>query len=193
MLKPQTLERFGVFAECLLVGIWITLASLPLVTLPAALAAGAAHLRRWTGDEEGGLRAFTADLRSAARRGWLVGVAVWAALALVWLDLAIVRAGLPGGRTVGALGVLAAIGLVVTVLRACAAWRPGSSWRSLLAAAARRTVRDPAGSLLVVCGFAVIAASAWFAVPLAAPALGVAMAATLAVERRTAERHAAAR
>ncbi|MFF8279736.1 hypothetical protein ACF05T_27115 [Streptomyces lateritius] len=188
MLKPQTLERFGVFAECLLVGIWITLASLPLVTLPAALAAGAAHLRRWTGDEEGGLRAFVADLRSAACRGWLVGVAVWAALALVWLDLAIVRAGLPGGRTVGVLGVLAAIGLVVTVLRACAAWRPGSSWRSLLAASARRTVRDPAGSLLVVCGFAVIAASAWFAVPLAAPALGVAMAATLAVERRAAAR-----
>ncbi|MBT2438624.1 hypothetical protein J7E93_00470 [Streptomyces sp. ISL-36] len=188
MLKPQTLERFGVFAECLLVGVWIAVASLPLVTLPAALAAGAAHLRRWTGDEESGWRAFVADLRSAARRGWIVGVASWAALALVGVDLLIVRAGLPGGRLVGALGILAAIGMVVAVLRACAAWRPDSSWRSLLAAAARRTVRDPAGSLLVVCGFAVIAASAWFVVPLAAPALGVAMAATLAVERRAAGR-----
>ncbi|MGW0466702.1 hypothetical protein ACWDX6_15675 [Streptomyces sp. NPDC003027] len=185
MLKPRTLAGFGVFAECLLVGVWIAVASLPLVTLPAALAAGAAHLRHWTGGEESGWRRFAADLRSAARRGWLVGLAGWAALGLVWLDLAIVRAGLPGGPVVGAIGVLAAIGLVVTVLRAGAAWRPGASWRTLLPAAARRTVRDPAGSLLVVCGFAVIAASAWFAAPLAAPALGMLVASTLAIEHRT--------
>jgi hypothetical protein len=184
MLKPQTLARFGVFAECLLVGVWIALAALPVVTLPAALAAGAAHLRRWTGDEVSGWRSFVADLRSAVRRGWLVGLAGWAALALLWADLAIVRAGLPGGRFIGAVGVLAMIGLVVTVLRASVAWRPGASWHALLRGAGRRTVRDPAGSLLVVCGFAVIAASAWFAAPLAAPALGMLVAATLAVERR---------
>ncbi|WP_329112497.1 hypothetical protein [Streptomyces sp. NBC_01353] len=183
-MRARALARFGVFAECLLVGVWIALASLPLVTLPAALAAGAAHLRRWTGEVEGGWREFVADLRSAVRRGWLVGLAVWAALALLGADLAIVRAGLPGGRFVGAVGVLAMLGLTVTVLRACTAWRPNASWRALLGAAARRTLGDPAGSLLVVCGLGVIAASAWFAAPLAAPALGVVVAATLAAERR---------
>ncbi|MFD7319480.1 hypothetical protein ACFV9D_00060 [Streptomyces sp. NPDC059875] len=185
-MKPHVLERFGVFAECLLVGVWIAVASVPVVTLPAALAAGAAHLRRWTGEEEGGWREFVADFRRAVRRGWAVGVGGLAALALLRADIAIVRAGLPGGPFVGAVGVLAMLALVVTCLRACTAWRPGSSWRALLSAAGRRTVRDPAGSLLIVCGFAVIAASAWFAAPLAAPALGMVVAATLAVERRMA-------
>ncbi|MFV2119466.1 hypothetical protein ACE14D_13875 [Streptomyces sp. Act-28] len=37
---------FAVFAECLLTGVWIAVAALPLVTLPAALAAGAPALPR---------------------------------------------------------------------------------------------------------------------------------------------------
>lgn len=32
-------ERFALFAECLLTGVWIALAALPLVTYPAAFAA----------------------------------------------------------------------------------------------------------------------------------------------------------
>ncbi|WP_309049620.1 hypothetical protein [Streptomyces sp.] len=178
---------FGVFAECLLVGVWIALAALPLVTLPAALAAGAGHLRRWTGDEETGLRHFAADLRAALRGGWLVGLATWAILALLGVDLVLVRSvPVPGGRLAGALGVLAGLWLTVTLLRAATAWRPGLRWRGLLASAGRRGLRDPAGSLLVVCGLAVVAASAWFSAPLALPALGILVAATLAVERRRA-------
>ncbi|MEU5048027.1 hypothetical protein AB0G40_44970, partial [Streptomyces griseorubiginosus] len=42
-------ERFAVFAEALLTGVWIAVASLGLVTYPAAFAAGARHLRRRTG------------------------------------------------------------------------------------------------------------------------------------------------
>ncbi|MFF1506805.1 hypothetical protein [Streptomyces sp. NPDC058326] len=186
-MRTRFLARFAVFAECLLVGVWIAVAALPLVTLPAALAAGAAHLRRWTGDEEAGLRFFAADLRAAVRRGWLVGLAYGAALALVGADLALVRAlPVPGGRAAGALAILAALWLTVTLLRAATAWRPDLRWRDLLGPAARRALRDPAGSLLVVCGLAVIAASAWFSAPLALPALGVLVASTLAAERRLA-------
>jgi hypothetical protein len=178
------MERFGIFAECLLTGVWIAVAALPLVTLPAALAAGAGHLRRSLAHEQSGRREFTADLRAAVRRGWLVGLAGWAALGLVSADLVVVRAGLPGGPVVGAVGVLAMLGLVVCGLRAAVRWQPESSWRVLLRGAARRTAHDLAGSLVLVCGIAVVAASAWFAVPLAAPALGVVTAAALAVERR---------
>ncbi|MGW4235377.1 hypothetical protein ACWEJP_00695 [Streptomyces sp. NPDC004749] len=178
---------FAVFAECLLTGVWIAVAALPLVTLPAAVAAGAAHLRRVLGHEASGWRLFTADLRDAARRGWLVGLAGWAAAWLLWADLAIVRAGLPGGAFAGTVGVLAMLGLLVAGARAAAHWERGASWRTVLRAAARRTVRDPAGSLLLICGLAVVAASAWFALPLAAPALGVVMAGALAVERRYGE------
>ncbi|MFJ2114434.1 MULTISPECIES: hypothetical protein [unclassified Streptomyces] len=182
--ESAVLRGFTVFAESLLTGVWIALAALPLLTLPAAFAAGSAHLRRVLAHEAATWREFAADWRSAARRGWLVGLAGWAALWLLWADLTVVRAGLPGGAFVGAVGVSAMLGVLVAGVRAAASWRPGASWRALLRAAARRTVRDPAGSLLLVCGLAVVPASAWFAAPLAAPALGVVAAGALAVDRR---------
>ncbi|MBZ6082349.1 hypothetical protein ACFY1G_13290 [Streptomyces olivaceus] len=175
---------FALFAECLLTGVWIALAALPLVTGPAAFAAGARHLRRRLAHERGGLREFTADFRAAVRRGWLVGVAGWAALAVVWVDVRAVRDGLPGGPLVGSVGVLALIGAAVAGLRAAALWRPGASWRALLARAGRHTVLDPAGSFLLVGGLAVVACSAWFSAPLAVAVLGAVAAAAVAVEER---------
>jgi hypothetical protein len=177
-------ERFAVFAECLLTGVWIAVASLPLVTYPAAFAAGARHLRRRTSHEAGGLREFLADFLAAVRGGWIAGVAGWAAAAAVWVDVQAVRAGIPGGPLVGAVGLFALIGLAVAGLRAAAVWEPGASWRVLLAEAGRRTVLDPAGSFLLVGGLAVVACSAFFAVPLAVPVLGAVAAAAVAVEGR---------
>ncbi|WP_077797728.1 hypothetical protein [Streptomyces sp. JHA26] len=182
--EPRLAERFALFAECLLTGVWIAVASLPLVTCPAAFAAGARHLGRCLAHERGGLREFTADFRSALRRGWLVGIAGWAALAAVWVDVQAVRHGLPGGPLVGAVGVLVLIGAAVAGLRAAAAWRPGASWRSLLAGAGRRTVLDPAGSFLIVGGLALVVCSAWFSAPLAVAVLGTVAAAAVAVEER---------
>ncbi|MEU0900247.1 hypothetical protein [Streptomyces massasporeus] len=177
-------ERFAVFAECLLTGVWIAVASLGVVTYPAAFAAGARHLRRRTAHEGGGWREFVADFRTALRGGWLAGLAGWAAVAAVWVDVQAARAGIPGGPLVGALGVVALIGLVVAGLRAAAVWEPGTRWRTLLAHAGRRTVLDPAGSFLIVGGLAVVAVSAWFAAPLALPVLGAVAAAAVAVEER---------
>ncbi|GAX55247.1 hypothetical protein [Streptomyces olivochromogenes] len=177
-------ERFAVFAECLLTGVWIAVASLPLVTCPAAFAAGARHLRRRTSHEAGGLREFVADFRAAVRGGWIAGVAGWAAAVAVWVDVQAVRAGIPGGPLVGAVGLFALIGLAVAGLRAAAVWEPGASWRALFAEAGRRTVLDPAGSFLLVGGLAVVAASALFIAPLAVPVLGAVAAAAVAVEAR---------
>ncbi|MFI8950777.1 hypothetical protein ACIGO6_30180 [Streptomyces sp. NPDC053750] len=182
--ESRLAEGFALFAECLLTGVWIAVASLPLVTYPAAFAAGARHLGRRLAHERGGWREFAADFRAAARRGWLVGVAGWAALAAVWVDVQAVRSGLPGGPLVGAVGVFALIGATVAGLRAAAAWGPGASWRSLLAQAGRRTVLDPAGSFLVVGGLAVVVCSAWFSAPLAVAVLGAVAAAAVAVEER---------
>ncbi|GAA2260997.1 hypothetical protein GCM10010145_31130 [Streptomyces ruber] len=118
------------------------------------------------------------------RGGWLAGLFGWAAVAAVWVDVQAVRAGLPGGPLVGAIGLFALIGLVVAGLRAAAVWRPGDAWRTLLAAAGRRTVRDPAGSFLLVGGLAVVAVSAWVIAPFAVPVLGTVTAAAVAVEER---------
>ncbi|MFG2462202.1 hypothetical protein ACGFWE_34770 [Streptomyces sp. NPDC048523] len=177
-------ERFALFAETLLTGVWIAVACLGLVTYPAAFAAGARHLRRRTGHEGGGWREFVADFRTAVRRGWLVGVAGWVAAAAVWVDVQAARAGIPGGPLVGAVGLFALIGLAVAGLRAAALWTPGASWRALLAQAVRRTLRDPAGSFLIVAGLAVVALSAGFLAPLAVPVLGAVAAAAVAVEER---------
>ncbi|MEU1483448.1 hypothetical protein [Streptomyces sp. NPDC005752] len=178
------MDRFALFSECLLVGVWIAVAALPLVTFPAAFAAGTRHLRRYLAGEHGGLREFAGDVRTAVRGGWIVGAAVWAAAALLVLDLAAVRAGLPGGSFVGAVGILATIGLLVAVLRAASAWEPGALWRTLLAEAGRTTVLDPAGSLLLVCGMAVVVLSGALVLPLAVPVLGAVAAAATAVRAR---------
>lgn len=177
-------DRFGVFAEALLTGVWIGLAALPLVTCPAAFAAGVRHLRRHLNHEPSGPRRFVADFRKAARRGWLVGVGGWLVCWLLWLHVSAVRNGLPGGPLVGTVGVLALCAAAVAGLRAAALWAPGASWRALLAAAARRTVLDPGGSFLLVAGAVVVAASAWFSPPLAVPVLGAVAAAAIAVEER---------
>ncbi|WP_416969272.1 hypothetical protein [Streptomyces sp. 4F14] len=177
-------ERFAVFAECLLTGVWIAVACLGVVTYPAALAAGSRHLARRTGHVDGGLREFVQDFRTALRGGWAVGLAGWAAVVAVWIDVWAVRAGLPGGPLIGAIGVFALIGAAVALLRAAAVWTPGASWRALLADAGRRTVLDPAGSFLVVAGLAVVVMSAWFIAPLGVPVLGAVVAASLAVEER---------
>jgi len=177
-------ERFAVFAECLLTGVWIAVASLGVVTYPAAFAAGARHLRRRTAHEVGGWREFVADFRAAVRGGWVAGLAGWAAAAAVWVDVQAARAGIPGGPLVGAVGVLALIGLAVAGLRAAAVWTPGAGWRVLLAGAGRRTVLDPAGSFLLVAGLAVVVCSASFIAPLAVPVLGAVAAAAVAVEER---------
>ncbi|MGW7286249.1 hypothetical protein ACWGH4_12280 [Streptomyces sp. NPDC054847] len=179
---------FGVFAECLLTGVWMILAALPLVTAPAAFAAGVRHLRRHLRHEATGGRHFAGDFRAAVRGGWLVGLSGAVVLWLLWLNLAAVRAGLPGGPFVGTIAVLAALGAGVAVLRAAAAWEPGASWPTLLREAARRTLRDPAGSLLLVGGFAVVAGTAWVVVPLAVPVTGAVAAAAVAVEARYAAR-----
>ncbi|MEV0172303.1 hypothetical protein AB0I00_14430 [Streptomyces sp. NPDC050803] len=177
-------ERFSVFAESMLTGVWIAVACLGGVTYPAAFAAGARHLRRRTGHEGGGWREFVADFRAALRGGWAVGLAGWAVAAAVWVDVLAARAGLPGGPFVGAVGLFALIGLTVALLRAAAVWAPGASWRALLVAAVRRTVLDPAGSFLVVGGLAVVALSGAFITPLAVPVLGAVAAAAVAVEER---------
>ncbi|MFI6406647.1 hypothetical protein [Streptomyces sp. NPDC050548] len=177
-------ERFGVFAECLLTGVWIAVASAGVVTYPAAFAAGARHLRRRTGHVGGGRREFVADFRVAVRGGWVVGLAGWGAGAAVWVDVQAVRAGLPGGPLVGAVGVFALLGLVVAGMRAAAVWAPGDTWRALLAEAGRRTVLDPAGSFLLVGGLVLVGCSALLIAPLAVPVLGAVAAAAVAVEQR---------
>ncbi|WP_306188568.1 MULTISPECIES: hypothetical protein [unclassified Streptomyces] len=168
----------------MLTGVWIAVASLGVVTYPAAFAAGARHLRRRATHQGGGRREFASDVRAALRGGWAVGLAGWVVAVLAWVDVQAVRTGLPGGPLMGAAGLFALIGVAVAGLRGAAVWSPGERWRELLGAAGRRTVRDPAGSFLLVGGAVLTVCSALFIAPLAVPVLGTVAAAAVAVEER---------
>lgn len=189
-VTPPTARRlrFALFTESLLTGVWVALAALPLVTALPTLAAGCAHLRRQLHHQATGLRWFLADCGEGLRGGWAAGVA-WAAGALLLLvDAVVTGAGLPGGPVFLAASVVGLVLLLVVGLRTAATWHPGTHWGSLARAAARRTVADRSGSLLLAAGVLVVAVSAWQLPPLVAPATGCLALAAVAVERRAAAR-----
>ncbi|MTE18220.1 hypothetical protein F0L17_03550 [Streptomyces sp. TRM43335] len=189
MDRRSLADRFALFAECLLVGVWLLLAALPLVTALPAFAAACGHLRRHLAAERAGWREFAAEWATAVRTGWRFSLLWWAALALLAFDLRVASSGvLPGGPVavaVGAVAAVAALAVVVTGLRTAALWRPGADWARTGRAAIRRAWRaDPGGSLLLAGGPAVTAVAAWMLPPLIAPALGCLAACAVAVERR---------
>lgn len=185
--RQSLLARFSVFAECLLVGVWLVLAALPLITLLPSFAAASGHLRRYLDHEEAGRREFAADLGAAVRGGWRFSLLWWAALMVLAFDVWVATSGgLPGGPFLAVPVAAAAVVLVVVGLRTAAAWRPGDDWFRTARDAVRRTCRaDRGGSLLLVGGLLVVAVAAWQLPPLVPPALGCLAACAVAVERRT--------
>ncbi|MFI8181524.1 hypothetical protein OG539_10740 [Actinacidiphila glaucinigra] len=177
--------QFALFAECLLTGVWLVVAALPLVTALPAFAAACGHLRRHLDGERSTWRDFAAETVAATRAGWGRTLVWWGALALLGLDLAVARSGaLPGGGALTGFSVLAAVALVVTGLRAAALWRPGEGGRGAAGRAVRRCAGDPGGTLLLAGGAVVAGVAAWMLLPLGAVALGCVAGAAVAVERR---------
>lgn len=178
---------FALFAECLLTGVWLVLAALPLVTALPAFAAACGHVRRHLEGERSTWRDFAAEAVAATRADWSWTLLWWAGLALLGLDLAVARSGvLPGGGALTAVSVLAAVALVVTGLRAAALWRPGEGGRGVAGRAVRRCVGDPGGTLLLAGGVVVVGVAGWMLVPLGVVASGCVAGAAVAVERRAA-------
>ncbi|MDG4830943.1 hypothetical protein O7627_16745 [Solwaraspora sp. WMMD1047] len=182
---PARGQRFALFGECLLTGLLVTLAAVPVVTLLAALAAGAAQISAHVDGESTALRAFAGRLRSAypGSAGWSLGAA--GAFALLALDAAVLRTRVPGGGLVAVVSGLTAVGLAVLLLRAGALWRPGDRWPDLLRRAAHRTVvADRSGSLLLVLALGLLALVTWQLLPLLVPMIGCVVMAAVATERR---------
>ncbi|MEO6086381.1 MAG: hypothetical protein ABIQ18_25030 [Umezawaea sp.] len=179
------MKRFPLFAECLTAGVLVLLAALPLVTLLPALAAGCAHVKAHVDGETTSLRAFFDRVRVACRGGLAPSIAVVVGFGVLAVDVVVVRrTGLVGGGAVGAVCAAAVVGLAVVVLRAVADWSPDDRWTALVRGAARRTVADPAGSLLLVMALGVLGVVTWQLPPLVVPMLGCVLMAAVAVERR---------
>lgn len=87
---PGAASKFALLGEVLWVGILVAVASLPVVTWPAAFAAGASHLRRFLRGEGATVGQFVDDVRRAVLRGAVVGAASLLVALLIVLDLAAV-------------------------------------------------------------------------------------------------------
>ncbi|MFJ9786500.1 DUF624 domain-containing protein [Amycolatopsis sp. NPDC101161] len=147
------------FSDCLLTGLLVALASVPVVTAAPAFAAGCRALDRtrhgigsplWT--------TYWADFRTNARGGLAFGGLGLLAVLLFAVDLEVVRS-MPGAGVLGpALWVLAAAGVVVAV-RTCEVVATGElPWRRAVVTAARGAVAAPGNALLLAgaAGLAVV-------------------------------------
>ena len=182
---PGATSAFGLLGEVLLVGVLVTLVSLPVVTLPAALAAGVRHLRRYLRAEDSGLDWFWRDVRAGLLGGIGVGVASAVLALLLVFDIDLASSGvLPGGPVVGIVGWLGLAALVLVLFTAAGRWTPQLGWLGAIRSVPRTVRDDPAGAayLLATAGFAAVVT--WQLFPLVIAALGCIALAIVAVPER---------
>lgn len=131
---------FPLLGETLLTGLLVLAGSLPVVTAPAALAAGAAHLRRHLGGYDTSVRSFWRDWLAAARGLWPLGVLALVAAVAVTVNTGLTASGaLPGSSAVRWVTWAAAACAAVVLVRTTAAWSdddagPGSGTDGTLGA-----------------------------------------------------------
>src|SRR5438093_7227310 len=120
-------NRFALFSETILAGVIVLALSLPLVTAPAAYAAGVAHLERHLTGRDDSLRSLWVTFRRALPGSWKAGTTTAADAVVVVLNLLLATVGqLPGrGLVLPATLVLGAAGAVL-LLRTAANWGTGA-------------------------------------------------------------------
>jgi hypothetical protein len=143
----MTTGKLALFADCLLLGLFTVLATVPVVTAYPGFVAACAMLRDETAV---GPRTYLSRLRAVLRSDPFLWWAPPAALALAASDALAIAAGVPGAKPLAALLSLAAAATIVIALRAAARWRPDRRWRADLPAAARDAGRDLGGSALLL-------------------------------------------
>ncbi|MET3369057.1 hypothetical protein [Arthrobacter sp. M2012083] len=122
-------NRFALFAETILAGVIVLLLSVPLVTAPAAYAAGVAHLERHLSGRDDSLRSLWGNFRRALPGSWKMGITTAVAAVVIVLNLLLALVGQLPGRAVilPATLILAAAGAVL-FLRIAANWSGGINW-----------------------------------------------------------------
>ncbi len=149
----QTSARpLALLGEVLLIGVLVSIASLPIVTCLGAAAAGATSLREFVESDRTPTARRFVSLFGAALRDPVALLAPPIVLAVAAIDLLAVLGGLPGARLFGpVLGLLLAATVVIG-LRASARWRIDARWRALLSDSATVAARDWVGSIMLAAG-----------------------------------------
>ncbi|MEU1972656.1 hypothetical protein ABZ477_13425 [Microbacterium sp. NPDC019599] len=182
---PGIAGGFAFFGEVLTTGLLVAAAGIAVVTLPAALAAGIRHMRRYVAAEGSPARQFWLDFRKAMPGGLVVG-SIGVVLALVLaLDIDLARSGvLPGGALVGVVGWAGLVALSTSVLFAAGAWTPDGGWRTAVRGIPSAAARDIPGTVYLAVTAFFVGLSTWMLVPLIIPALGCAALAVIAIPER---------
>ncbi|MEI5584684.1 MULTISPECIES: hypothetical protein [unclassified Agromyces] len=182
---PGATSAFGLLGEVLLVGVLVAVVSIPIVTLPAALAAGVRHLQRFLRAEHSALGLFWADVRAGSPGGIGVGAASVVLVLLLLLDIDLAGSGaLPGGPVVAAVGWAGLAALALAVFTAAGRWSPELGWLGALREVPRTVASDPVGAAYLVAAAVFAVVVTWQLLPLVVPALGCVALAIVAVPER---------
>lgn len=173
---PGAANRFALFGEIMLVGLVATVLSLPVITLPLAVAVSARHLRRYLKGEASGVRVFADDLKAGLGGGLLVGLAMIVLVAAAILSLLIAPTDLTGfGTVMTVVGWIAIAAVATGVLLLAGDWEPATGWRGVLRRIGDRFEADPLATLYLLLTAVFVAVCFWQLGPLVIPALGVAI------------------
>ncbi len=182
---PGAGAKFALLGEVLMIGLLIALVGVLVVTLPAGLAAGIRHLRRFVAADDSSLVFFWADVRRAIGGGVVVGLVATVAVAVLLLDIDHARSGfLPGGFLIEIVGWVGLAAVAVALLAAAAAWTPEAGWRAAVRSVPRTIAADPIGGLYLVATAGFVVVVTWVLLPLLLPALGLAALAAVAIPER---------
>ncbi|MFE5409058.1 DUF624 domain-containing protein [Microbacterium sp. NPDC056569] len=186
---PGAKGAFALFGEVLLTGLLVTAAGLLVVTLPAALAAGIRHLRRYVNAEQSHARTFWQDWRRALPGGLVVGVAGVALALVLMLDIDLANSGaLPGGGLISIVGWAGLVVGAVALLVAAGAWTPERGWREAVRSIPSSLASDPIGAAYLAAAAVLVGVMTWMLVPLLIAGLGCAAFAVVAVPARRGRR-----
>jgi hypothetical protein len=185
MRFPGATGAFALFGEVLLTGLLIAAGGILLVTMPAALAAGIRHLRRYLNAEASPQRLFWRDYLKALPGGLVLGVVGLLLVLILDIDIDLAGSGaLPGGAAVAAVGWVGLAAVAVTLLAAAGAWAPATGWRSAVRGVPAALAADLTGVLFLVATAVFVCVVTWVLVPLVIPALGCAALAVVAIPAR---------
>lgn len=192
--EPIPVNRFALFSETLLAGLLVLVLSIPLVTLPAAYAAGIAHLERHLAGRDDSVRGLWSLFKAALPGSWKLGLTTAAAGVVIVLNLLLAWVGqLPGRGVVLPATLVLAAGAAVVLLRTASAWTDatghgtsaGDSWRTALQAGQAMTLRDWTGSLLLAAALFCAVVFVWMLAALFVVVPGTLILAAAAVKLRS--------
>jgi len=204
--EPIPVNRFALFSETLLAGVLVLVLSIPLVTIPAAYAAGTAHLERHLNGRDDSVRGLWGLFKAALPGSWKLGMTTAAAAVVIVLNLLLAWVGqLPGRGVVLPATLLLGAGAAILLLRTASAWSDFSGsgsgstgtgtsgkdvWRQAFDAGQAVSLRDWTGSLLLAAALFCAVVFVWMLAALFVVVPGTLILAAAAVKlRATRPRH----